>query len=89
MVPQPRNPDDGQFSLNWVCARLNYTPEAWTFHVRRYLKNPRRHAIVPLWRRLDEKDVVNIRHALKKGERPRQIAQRYRPRCPTLPSASS
>jgi hypothetical protein len=72
------NPDDGACSLNLVCAHLKFTPEAWSYQVRRYLANPRRHAIVPHWRRLKVEDVIEIRLKLLQGERATVHARHYR-----------
>jgi hypothetical protein len=78
------DPDDGACSLNLVCAHLGFNPEAWRYQVRRYLKDPNRHAIVPNWRRLTVEDVIEIRLALAMGEPKSQIAKRCRVSRPTI-----
>jgi hypothetical protein len=59
-------------------AHLGFSPEAWSYQVRRYLNNPRRHAIVPNWRRLKVEDVIEIRLRLLRGERASALARHYR-----------
>jgi hypothetical protein len=72
------NPYEGQCSLDLVCSHLRFNAEAWSYAVRKYLSNPKRHAIVPNWRRLKVEDVIEIRVRLLQGERASALAKHYR-----------
>jgi hypothetical protein len=79
-------PDDAPST--WSAPISVSIAEAWSCEVRKYLANPKRHAIVPHWRRLKVEDVIEIRLKLLQGERASALARHYRVDSSVIPQDS-